>query len=907
MRQLDPLFGGLNRDARFLRLPMSIFVLWLVSSALLGVMLLLFIHWSATLLYVLLTYAVAAWLTRNDDKGLMYYWDALIRRARHYNPALDGVSYDPHKKDVKAMKFTYSAEAIKESAEAERIPYLHHITPEVIKLGNGDLLTTVKVSGINYETEAYESLALLKTYRNTLLMQLGEQCLMYVHYVRRQAEPAEHKPFKNGLADRFLKKYTENINNGKRFTNDIYVSLVMRAQEGNGLSRLFQSNTRSDEKLLNELSTAKAILVSQLDRYEPTNLTIRENSSGLQICETLSFLSYLLNLDDTPTPCLGEDIRDYLSYTRKVFKPNGNILFSKNDGENRIAAMFGIPSNSFPQGTDHQMLDPFLSLPHELVLTLSFGMLDRDQSRKIAKDKQDFLEAADDDAISQIVDIDQVRDDIASGKLLNGMFNFTVMVHSNSAEDFKKGVEAVRKGFSINSINPRKEDLIAEPSYYAQLPGNYRFHTRTSIVNTLNFAGFASMHNNRSGKRFGNHWREKDLGNGTKKTLVENPELGDYVIELLSKNNTPYYFNFHVHDVGHTRVIAPTGGGKTVLVNALMTASTKFNPYLFHFDFAHSAAPFIRAMGGQHKEIMPTVATHWNPLQLPDTPQNRSFIYDFLAFIATKRNQYGEDIPLTAQESATVQDVVERIYSLKPELRRLRHILPFFGIATDDNLAQRIGKWVNNGAYAQIFDNEIDAFSIDDARMFGFEMKHIIDDNDVFPAVLMYILHRIDQSMTTRDPFIIVFEEGQRLVQNPHLLRALKNLLTTIRRRNGLIVFITPSPEVLIKDDDLRQQFKTSIYFPNPNAGHGTYCHVNGFSLTEKEYEWIKTTDPQTREFLVKTDTDSITTRLDMSGMKDYWELFSGNDAKNTFISELEGQYGQDPNVWLPIFIDRFK
>ena len=50
MRQLDPLFGGLNRDARFLRLPMSIFVLWLVSSALLGVMLLLFIHWSATLL-----------------------------------------------------------------------------------------------------------------------------------------------------------------------------------------------------------------------------------------------------------------------------------------------------------------------------------------------------------------------------------------------------------------------------------------------------------------------------------------------------------------------------------------------------------------------------------------------------------------------------------------------------------------------------------------------------------------------------------------------------------------------------------------------------------------------------------------------------------------------------------------
>lgn len=906
MRQLDPLFGGLNRDARFLRLPLNLFVLWLVSSALIGMMLLLFVHWSTALLYALLTYSVSAWLTRNDDKGAIYYWDALIRRARHNNKILGGISYDPHKKDVKAMKFTYSAEALKESAETERIPYLYHLTPEVIKLVNGDLLTTVKLQGINYETEAYESLALLKTYRNNMLMQLGEQCFMYVHYVRRQATPAEYKPFKNGLADRFLKKYTDNINNGKRFVNDIYVSLVMRAQDNNGLARLFQSENKNEDKLLTELLTAKAILLSQLERYEATALTIHDNGD-FKICNTLGFLSYILNLDDTPTPYLDEDIRDYLSYTRKVFKPNGNILFNKNDGENRIAAMFGIPANGFPQGTDHTMLDPFLSLPHEMVLTMSFGMLDRDKSRKVAKDKQEFLEAADDDAISQIVDIDQVRDDIASGKLLNGMFNFTVMVHSNQAEDFKKGVEAVRKGFSVNNINPRKEDLIAEPSYYAQLPGNYRFNTRSSIVNSMNFAGFASMHNNRTGKQFGNHWREKDLGNGAKKLLVENPELGDYVIELLSKNNTPYYFNFHVHDVGHTRIVAPTGGGKTVLVNALMTASTKFNPYLFHFDYAHSAAPFIRAMGGQHKEIMSTVATHWNPLQLPDTPENRSFIYDFLAFIATKRNQNGDDIPLTAHESATVQDVVDRIYALKPELRRLRHILPFFGIAADDNLAQRIGKWVNTGAYAQIFDNEMDAFSIDNARMFGFEMKHIIDDGEVFPAVLMYILHRIDQSMTTRDPFIIVFEEGQRLVQNPHLLRALKNLLTTIRRRNGLIVFITPSPEVLIKDDDLRQQFKTSIYFPNPNAGHGTYCNENGFSLTEKEYEWIKTTDPKTREFLVKTDTDSITTRLDMSGMKDYLELFSGNDAKNTFITELEAQYGKDPNVWLPVFIDRFK
>jgi type IV secretion system protein VirB4 len=86
------------------------------------------------------------------------------------------------------------------------------------------------------------------------------------------------------------------------------------------------------------------------------------------------------------------------------------------------------------------------------------------------------------------------------------------------------------------------------------------------------------MHNSSTGKKDGNHW-------------------GENVIQLKTTSNTPYYFNFHEHDVGHTRITTGTGGGKTTVINTLLTASDKFKPYIFHFDFEYSASVWIKSMG----------------------------------------------------------------------------------------------------------------------------------------------------------------------------------------------------------------------------------------------------------------------------------------------------------------------
>lgn len=902
VRQLDPMFGGLAREARQLNLPVKIFVTWMVLSGFGFVILNSLFNIFAGVAFVAGLYAVLSILTRTEDKGVVFFYSSLKRNLTNDKKHFGGISYEPNQKNVKGLDFDFKNIAFKENLETSKIPYLYHESPTVIKLVTGDLITVIKIKGLNFETESYSDLALLKQYRNNMLMQFGSRFGMYVHYIRKRTPITSYHNITNQIANQFLKKYNNVINNKKRFTNDIYITLLIRADDPNltPFERMFGAVDKSPEKLTKELETAASIMMAQLQRTEPTRLTVKEvkrNGQSFSTCETLTFLSYLLNLDDSSIPFLGEEIRSYLSYTRKVFKKDGTVQFNCTNGVTRVASIFGIPTNAYPSGTDHQMLDSFLELPHEMVISMSFMLMDRVASAKLAKDKQAFLTITEDDSISQTMDIHQVRDDIASGKLLNGMFNFNVMVHSTSAEDYKKGIEAVRKAFAINNIIPRREDVIAEPAYYGQLPGNYHMESRSGIINTLNFAGFASLHNTKVGKKHGNHWHKN----------AENNKYGDYVLELTSISNTPYYFNFHNNDVGHTRVIAPTGGGKTTLINALLCGSARFDPFIFHFDFLHSAAPFMRAMGGKHQEILPNLSTGWNPLQLPDNPENRTFLYDLLSLITARKDTNGNSIPATARESKTIHSVIEQVYTLKPELRRLFHVLPLFGMEEEDNLAERLGKWVGTGAYASIFDNEYDSFSIEGAKLFCFEMKHIIDSTELLPAAIMYIAHRIDQAMKDRHPFIIVFEEGQRLIQNPIMLRWLKNLLTTVRRRNGLIIYITPTAEVLTKDDDLRQQFKTSIFFPNPKASYKTYCQEGGLGCTDKEYEFLTTEDPNNRKFLIKTDHDSVISSLDLGEMMDFVHVFSGNDEKNKYIDQLiSDSQSNDPVVWMPKFTERY-
>jgi type IV secretion system protein VirB4 len=131
--------------------------------------------------------------------------------------------------------------------------------------------------------------------------------------------------------------------------------------------------------------------------------------------------------------------------------------------------------------------------------------------------------------------------------------------------------------------------------------------------------------------------------------------------------------------------------------------------------------------------------------------------------------------------------------------------------------------------------------------------------------------------------------------------------LKVLRKLNTFVVFATQSVEDASKSaisDTLIQQTATQIFLPNLKA---TDAYRKIFMLSEREYQLIKTTDPGSRFFLIKQGSDAVVAKIDLSGMDDVINILSGRADTVLVLDEIRKQYGDDPNVWIPLFNKRLK
>jgi type IV secretion system protein VirB4 len=215
------------------------------------------------------------------------------------------------------------------------------------------------------------------------------------------------------------------------------------------------------------------------------------------------------------------------------------------------------------------------------------------------------------------------------------------------------------------------------------------------------------------------------------------------------------------------------------------------------------------------------------------------------------------------------------------------------------DLASRFEVWTK--ARGWLFDNPLDTWSAANG-IFGFDMTKVLDDEDVRTAALGYIFHRIEQMMDGA-PMMLFIDEGWKVLNDNKFAAFLNDKLKTIRKLNGIVGFGTQSAKDIVSaamGHTLLEQTPTNIFFPNPKADFDSY--VNGFKLSERELYWVQNTHPDSRQFLVKHDQDSVIARLDLSGMLDIVKVLSGNVESVEECERIRAQVGDDPRAWLPVF-----
>ena len=745
----------------------------------------------------------------------------------------------------------------------------------------------VHLRGFPFETADTDELNYRKSVRETMLRGVANSRFALYHHIVRHEVSAE-------LGGEFLDPFSRSLDAAwrtrlaarKLYVNDLFLTLVrrpLRGRVGFIQSALIAARGAGDREEaaaertrdLGALNAARDGLLSALDPYGARLLSAYEAHHDLY-SEPLEFLSLLFNGERRPVRVPEADLGLYLPYRRVSFGARAIEMSPAGALDRGFAAMISI--KDYPGHTAPGMLDDLMRLPYEMVMSESFGFIDR----QVTLDRMNLavrrMRAADDEALSLRRDLVTAKDDVAAGRSSFGEHHMTVMVKAPSLAMLDEAAADVQSAFTELGVIAVREDVNLEPAFWAQFPGNFKDIARRALISSGNFASLASCHSFPVGKPAGNHW-------GPAITVLETTSAG------------PYYFNFHKGDLGNFTVIGPSGSGKTVVLGFLLAQAQKIEPRTVYFDKDRGAEIFLRAIGGRYDVLRPGHPTGLNPLLLDDDPANRRFLADWTAKLVTGRGE-----TLEAEDLARIAEAVDANFSQPREYRRLRYFAELFRGAqrpTLADLAARLAPWHGTGDYAWLFDNEADALDLD-ARVIGFDMTQILDDPAARTPAMMYLFHRVEQRLDGT-PAIIVIDEGWKALDDEIFIQRIKDWEKTIRKRNGIVGFCTQSAQDALSSrisSAIIEQAATQIFMVNPKAQQDEYC--GGFGLTAHELDLVRTLPDSTRCFLIKHGNDSVVARLNLSGMPDLLTVLSGRESAVRRLDEIRAEVGDAPAAWLP-------
>lgn len=772
---------------------------------------------------------------------------------------------------------------------SSKINIIAHYDDVTLLDKNDKLIQIIKVRGLNYVSTDARSVDAYKNRLNNLLKSLSSEYALYMWEVRKKDVTYPHGIYPDGYADRLNARYKNSIQSSNMYKNELYLAIITKQSEGlmnRGMSFIQQVKQAFDKDAKQKYLVKRHAVLCDVTRKVMSSLSdygcellSRYEKNGVAFSAPLEFISEIINGDKHTVPLLPFDTAKVLPRKRLSFHKNFVEIHSS-DNKSRFAAMLSI--KSYSPVTYQGMLNEFGKLPCEYVITQSFRPYDRQVAKSILRDQQMEMRQSRDESISQTEQLNDAFDDAASGEVGFGLHHFTMMVYDYDQEGLNKHVGNIVSQFSHLDIACVREDIASECAFWAQFPGNFYYILRAAPISTRNMAGLASFHNYPQGKMTGNHW-------------------GDAVTVLKTQAGTPYYFNFHHKDVGNFLVFGSMGSGKTMLTGLLIAQSLKFGGKRVIFDKDRGLEILVRAMGGSYERIKPGIPTGFNPCQLADTPENRTFLITLLRVLLT---------PSSEAESETISSAIDSMYRLDPAHRQFCHLAAFFGARKAGSLRNRFDQWHSEGVHAWLFDNAIDN-AVLGADVLGFDVGSILNDQHCKTPALMYLTYRIEQAMTGQRGLLFI-DEGWLVLSDEYFRKLIDDWSRTPRKKNNIFGLATQVANDTV-DSSISKSINESafckIFFPNASADAKVY--IDHFGLTPHEYHLVKSLGDDQRYFLLVyghgVNKESVVVRADLTELEDDIAIISAREHSLIVFDKIRAKVGDDPKVWLPMFKIRMK
>lgn len=762
------------------------------------------------------------------------------------------------------------------------LPYACHVTDQIVGLDTEALMLSFQLDGASFETADVRDLNDWHAKLNGAWRNLADDRLaVWHHLVRRAHGGYPDGSFHSAFAVELDHRYRARLGAGRMFVNELYVTLVLHPgrdaaeRAGAWLSRRRRGPALvAGEEMVRRLEDAGRDLAQYLGRYGVRPLGLYEHR-GVWFSEPMEVLRQVLTGWRERVPLVRGHLGSAIYSARVIF--GREALEIRDAAEARYAGMFGV--KEYPATTRPGLWNGLLSARFPFVASQSFSFLSKAAARAVMERKQNQMLSARDRAASQIEGLGDALDDLMSGRFAMGDHQASLLVYGEDPRSLADNLSKARALLADSGLVVAREDLALEAAFWAQFPGNFSRRVRPAAITSRNFAGLAPFHTHPAGKADGNHW-------------------GAAVALLRTSAGSPFHFNFHMGDLGHTFICGPSGSGKTVVQNFMLAQLEKLGPQLVFIDKDRGAEIFVRACGGTYLTLRNGEPTGFAPLKaLEFTPGNRAFLG------ALVRQLVGAGTgPLSAQEDRAIDEAIMALRPLPAEQRSLSALRALLGQRDAGGIGARLEKWCEGGALGWVLDNDVDAVGLD-ARFLGFDMTHVLDNAEVRTPMMMYLFHRL-QALVDGRRLVIDIDEFWKALGDEAFRGLAQDGLKTYRKQNAFMVFGTQSPADVLRSPiahTILEQCATKIFLPNPHAAERDY--VEGFGLTRREFALVREElAPEARQFLIKQGLNSVVAELRLDGLDDELAVLSGRTETVDLLDRIRARHGDDPAVWLPPF-----
>jgi len=785
------------------------------------------------------------------------------------------------------MKLASRSRTIQREADTtEYLPYTRHITDNIISLRNGQMMAVLELEGVSFETADQSALNDLHTKLNLLWRNVNDERLsLWTHIVRMRDFAYPEESFRSHFARRLDAKYKERMTGEKLYRNRLFLALVFVPARGMEKMAALVARLRSarnqaqeiNEKSLRDFQTIIPTVLASLERYKARLLGLYEHN-GFIYSEVNEYLNAIGTLNFMRLPLVHGPIHGAILLDRPLF--GREVIELRGAGSSCYAGIFGI--KEYPAITRPGMLNSLLKAPFEFLLTQSFSMASKAESRTIMTRKQNQMANAGDRALSQIDDLDMALDDLESNRITMGRHHLNLMIVSHDTKTLMDHMATAQRFLADGNIIAAREDLTLEAAYWSQFPGNFQHRPRSGHITSRNFASLAPFHSYPKGEL--------------------TCEWGQSIALLKTPSGCGFHLNLHVGDLGNTFICGPSGSGKTVLQNFILAQLQKHDATMVFFDKDRGAELFVRAVDGTYlalKNRRPTGCAPLKRLNLHN-PSHHAFIVKWATKLVSR-----PDRPLSVQEQRELELAILQLQNLPPDKRTIGALRAFLSQRDPEGIGARMERWMNSGSNGWVFDNETDELDLD-AKFIGFDMTDFLDDAEIRTPLMMYLFHRIEQLIDGRR-IVIDIDEFWKALADEAFRDLTQNKLKTIRKQNGLMIFGTQSPADAIKSPigyTIIEQCPTKIFMPNSAAQAEDY--IGGFGLTQREFQLIKEElTIESRQFLIKQEHNSVVAELSLHGLDDELTILSGRTATVNRLDEIRAHTGDNPALWMPILLNK--